>query len=158
MDKKMIKILFSCTYQGARSRIAEEFAKEAAGDQITVFSSCFEAARIGKLPVAVMKEIGIELPTTSPKTIYGYYKDHEKFDYIITMCQTASAEMCTTLKDNISALYGEDAELITWSIPAFMSLKGSEEKRLEEARLIRDIILKEVLDFLVQQGVKGIEA
>lgn len=58
MERK--RILFVCTYNGARAQIAEEFAKLSASGKIEVQTSCFELEKIGPLPIAVMREIGID--------------------------------------------------------------------------------------------------
>ena len=67
------RVLFVCTYHGARAIIAEEFTKQYAGGRIDVFSSCFEQGKIGKLPINVMNEIGVEISSESPKTVFDRY-------------------------------------------------------------------------------------
>jgi protein-tyrosine-phosphatase len=60
-----LKVLFVCTHNGTRSRIAEEFAKLAAYGRIDAYSASFESDKIGPLPVSVMNEVGVGLDRKS---------------------------------------------------------------------------------------------
>ncbi len=151
MERK--KVLFVCTYHGARSRIAEEFIKRSAPGKIEANSSCFEAGKIGPLPIDVMREVGIGLPTEAPKSIFERHKDRDVFDYVISLCHEATTEQCPIFKTNVDALYAKEAVRISWSIPDFKSLRGTEEERKAGARGIRDRIESEVISFLAQIGL-----
>ena len=148
------RVLFVCTFHGARARIAEEFAKQYAGEKVDVFSSCFEPGKIGKAAVDVMNEIGLEISSETPKTVFDRYADKEGFDYVISLCHEATTEQCPIFNVNVDALFKKKAERITWSIQDFKSLEGTDEEKLEGARAIRDNIKSEVLTFLDQIGVK----
>ena len=149
------RVLFVCTYHGARARIAEAFTREYAGGKIDAFSSCFEAGKIGKLPVSVMNETGFEISAESPKTVFERYADREGFDYVITLCHEATTEQCPVFKINIDTLYQKKAERISWSIQDFKSLSGTDEEKLEGARCIRDNIKAEVNLFLKKIGIES---
>ena len=130
MERK--KVLFVCTYHGARSRIAEEFIKRSAPGKIEAHSSCFESGKIGPLPIDVMREVGIDLSAEAPKSVFERHKERGIFDYVIILCNEATAEQCPVFKANVDALYAKEAQRINWSIPDFKSLNGTEEeKRLE---------------------------
>ena len=146
------KVLFVCTYSGARSRIAEEFVKLIAAGKIEVQSACFEQGKIGLLPINVMREIGVELPAEAPKSVFKRYKNRECYDYVISLCHEATTELCPVFKTNIDALYAKEAERISWSIPDFKSLRGTEDEQRNAARQIRDKIKSEVISFLSRIG------
>jgi len=151
---KRKKVLFVCTYHGARSRIAEEFAKQIAPGRIDAYSSCFDPFIIGSLPIDVMREVGIDLPADSPSPIfYRHKEDGDIFDYVICLCHEISTEQCPFFKRTIDNLYVKTAETISWSIPDFRSLSGTEEEKKASARIIRDMIKLEVISFLVQIGI-----
>jgi arsenate reductase len=141
-------VLFVCTHNGARSRIAEEFARRAAAERIEVYSASLESDRIGPLPISVMREVGIDLPTAPPKSVFDWYKDQERFDYVITLCDLASGEQVPVFLANVDALYEETSRRVNWAIPSFRSLPGTEEERQAGARQIRDRIKSAVLAFL----------
>ena len=150
---KREKILFVCTYNGARSRIAEEFVKRSAPDKIEAYSSCFESGEIGPLPIEVMREVGISLPTEAPKSVFKRFKEREVFDYVITLCHEATTEQCPVFKTSVDTLYAKKAQRISLSIPDFKSLSGTKEERKARAREIRDLIKSEVISFLARIGI-----
>jgi len=145
-----LRVLFVCTHNGARSRIAEEFAKRSAAEGIEPSSASLESDRIGPLPVSVMGEVGIELPTAPPKSVFARYKDQECFDYVVTLCDPAGGEQVPVFLASVDALYQETSLRVNWAIPSFRSLSGTEEERKAGARQIRDRIKTEVLAFLSQ--------
>ena len=147
------KVLFVCTYHGARSRIAEEFIKLNAPGKIEAHSSCFESGKIGPLPIDAMREVGIELPAESPKSVFERHKEGDVFDYVISLCYEVTTEQCPVFKTNVDALYAKKAERISWSIPDFKSLSGTEEDKKTGARKIRDKIKSEVISFLARIGI-----
>ena len=147
------RVLFVCTYQGARARIAEEFIKRIAPGKIDAFSSCFDRGKIGPLPIDVMREVGITLSAESPKSVFERHKDGEVFDYVITLCFDATTELCPIFKTSIDTMYAKKAEMIYWSIPDFKTLMGTEEEKKAEARIIRDEIKSEVISFLKRIGI-----
>ena len=153
MERK--KVLFVCTYHGARSRIAEEFAKQIAPERIEAYSACFDPLKIGPLPINVMREVGIDLPGESPKSVFERHKEKDVFDYVISLCHETSTEQCPTFKISIDALYAKKAEMFSWSIQDFKSLNGTKEEKKAGAREIRDSIKSEVISFLTQIGINA---
>jgi len=148
-----LRLLFVCTHNGARSRIAEAFAKRAASERVESSSASLESDRIGPLAISVMGEVGIELSAAPPKSVFERYKDQERFDYVITLCDPASGEQTPIFLANVDALYDETAQRVNWFIPNFRSLTGTEEERKAGARQIRDRIRTEVATFLSQLGL-----
>jgi arsenate reductase len=153
MERK--KVLFVCTYQGARSLIAEQFTKLNALGKIEAQSSCFDPGKIGSLPIDVMREVGIDLPSEAPKSVFELYDEGGSFDFVISLCHEATIEQCPIFKKSVDTLYSEKAERISWSVPDFKSLRGTEEEKKAEAREIRDKIKTEVISFLTQIGIEA---
>ncbi len=151
---KIPRVLFICTFSGARSLIAERFTNQLAQGKIEAYSSSFEPGKIGPLPIAVMKEIGIDLPTDSPKSVWDRYMEKEAFDWVITLCHEISGlQQCPIFRENVDDLYAGNAQILSWSVPPFSSLSGSNEEKKAGAREIRDQIKREVLRFLSQIGM-----
>mgnify|MGYP001076102577 CR=1 FL=1 len=148
MDKT--KILFVCTYFGGRARIAELYAGQMGLKHIEVVSSGFEAGAIGGLPLMVMEEEGFSFSTDPLVTVFDRYSNSETFDYVITLCHDASTEHCPMFRDSVDLVYGRDAQILGWSIPDFLALKGVPVEKLEGAREIRDMIKVKVLALLSQ--------
>ncbi|MEJ2567896.1 MAG: hypothetical protein P8Z50_03340, partial [candidate division WOR-3 bacterium] len=126
--------------------------------KIEVYSAGFEPGIIGKLPIEIMKEIGIDLPKEAAKSVFARYKDKEVFDYVITLCSVATTEQCPIFMTNVDMLYAREAKRFSWSIPDFMNIKGTEEEKKNEARKIRDQIKDKLLEFLSQLDIEVVES
>ena len=111
--------------------------------------------KIGPLPIGIMREVGINLTTESPKSVFERYQERDAFDYVISLCHEATTEQCPIFKTNIDALYAKKAETISWSIPDFKSLSGTKEEKEADAREIRDKIKSEVILFLAKIGINA---
>jgi len=153
---KIPRVLFVCTFSGARALMAEKFVNQLAPGKIEAYSSSFESGKIGPVPVAVMKEIGIDLPADAPKPVWDRYMEKEAFDWVITLCHEISGmQRCPIFRENVDDLYAENAKMLSWSVPPFSSLGGSDEEKKAGARKIRDQIKHEVLSFLGQIGIEA---
>jgi len=150
---KILRVLFVCTHNGARSKIAEEFAKLSAGGRIEAHSASFESENIGPIPISVMTEIGIALQSSPPKSIFEVVKDNESFDYVIALCDPASPEHVPIFLSAVDKLYHKATKRLNWSIPNFRSISGTDEDKKTKARQIRDEIKTKVLDFIAQHGI-----
>jgi arsenate reductase len=151
---KIQRVLFVCTFSGARSLIAEKFTNQLAHGKIEAYSSSFESGKIGPLPIAVMKEIGIDMPTDAPKSVWDRYVEKESFNWVVTLCHEISGlQQCSIFRENVDDLYAVNAKILSWSVPPFNSLSGSDEEKKAGARKIRDQIKGEVLTFLSQIGI-----
>jgi arsenate reductase len=148
-----VRILFVCSHHGARARIAAHFARTHSAGAVEALSSCFEEGRIGPLPIAVMKELGVDISADPPATVFERHRNNEVFDYVITLCYEATTKQCPIFRTNVDDLYARQAEHRSWSITGFKTLKGSEEERLAAAREIRDRIEAQVRRLLEDLGV-----
>lgn len=148
-----LRILFVCTYNGTRSRIAEEFARRAAPARVEISSASFESEKIGSLAIAVMQEIGIDLPHSSPKSIFERFKAQESYDYVIALCDQSGNELVPIFISSLDAMYGGRARRLNWTIPNFKELSGTDDEKKEKARQIRDRIKTEVFNLLSQLGI-----
>lgn len=143
-DMESLHILFVCTYRGARSRMAELFARDTFGPDVLVNSACFEEGSIGGAPLRVMEEIGIAMPTKSPTSVFTRFLAKERYDYVVAMCDETSERDCPVFKRSIDTLYGVEARRINWKVGDFASLEGAQEEIDNKARAIRDLIRAEV--------------
>jgi arsenate reductase (thioredoxin) len=149
---KNLRVLFVCTHNGARSQIAKEFVKKAAGSFIEAHSASFESGNIGPLPISVMAEIGITLQSSSPKSVFETIKNKEPFDFVIALRDPDSFEQVPIFLSAVDKLYHKISKRLNWSIPNFRSINGKIEDKNTRARQIRDEIKTKVLDFLSQLG------
>ena len=123
---KTLRVLFVCTYCGTRSLIAEKLTNRLAPGKIEAHSSSFESGKINPLAIAVMKEVDIDLPTDAPKSVWDRFVEKEAFDWVVTLCdETSSGQECPIFRENVDGLYAENAKRLSWSVPPFDSLSGS---------------------------------
>ena len=144
------RVLFVCTYFGARSLIAEGFCRQLAPHKIAPFCSGFEAGKIGSKVIDLMNEVAI-VPSTKPlKTVFERHRQKEVFDYVVTLCHEVSAEECPVFQNCVDTMYSREARRIQWSIEDFYSLEGEGEVWLKAAREIRDTIKTKVIQLIAQ--------
>lgn len=77
-------VLFICTFNSARSQIAEGLLRARCDDRFTVYSAGIAPAGLNPFAVAVMKEIGIDISHQRSKSLKVFTPI--KFDHVITLC------------------------------------------------------------------------
>lgn len=142
------RILFICTYQGGRSRIAAEYMNKLSGGQVEAFSACFDPGSLSPAFVSLLKEVDIDVPPMSPPSVFDLYRKGESFDYVISLCQQGTNELCPVFNTSIDALYSKKAERELWSIRDLKSLGETKEEWLVRARVVREEIKEKSLQFL----------
>jgi arsenate reductase len=99
-------------------------------------SAGLEAGTLNPLAVKVMGELGINIAGNRAKTVAEMIEKNRRYDYVITVCDEASAERCPVLPG--------EARRIHWSFPDPSCLSGGADQQLAATRLIRDGIKKRV--------------
>ena len=124
-------VLFVCVENAGRSQMAESFFKKFTKDRFNVISAgTIPSKNLNPIVVQVMKEIGIDMTSQSPKTISNSMIDNS-FKTVNMGCMD---------KESCPALFVKD--VIDWNIP------DPKEKTIEQVREIRDQIKSEVLNFI----------
>jgi arsenate reductase len=141
MDKK--KVLFVCVHNAARSQIAEAFLKQMAGDRFEVESAGLEPGKLNLLAIEVMKEVGIDISQNKTKSVFEFYKQGKRYDYVITVCDESQAQKCPVFPGTTAA------RRIHWSFDDPGSFLGNWEEKLEKTRRVRDQIKREIERFLL---------
>lgn len=77
-------VLFICSFNSVRSRIAEGLLAARGGGRYTVFSAGIAPAPLSPYTAAVMNEIGIDIPRRQPTPVTTLRT--MQFDYVITLC------------------------------------------------------------------------
>ena len=135
-----IKVLFVCVHNSARSQMAEAFLNQLAGDKFKAESAGLEPGTLNPLVVEVMKEIEIDISNNRTKSAFDFFKQGRLFNFVITVCDAASAERCP--------VFPGVTQRLGWSFEDPASFTGSHEEKLAKTRLVRDKIKKEVEDFI----------
>jgi len=130
LDTRVIRILFACVGNSARSQIAEAYCRVLGSDVECASAGSSPAAQVDPNTVVVMKEVGMDISSARPKG----FKDLPdlKYDYLVTMgCEAG----CPFLPG---------AKVIAWEIP------DPHGKDIDEHRRVRDIVKAEVLKLLTE--------
>ena len=124
-------VLFVCVENAGRSQMAESFFKKFTKDRFNVISAgTVPSKNLNPIVVQVMKEIGIDMTSQSPKTISNSMIDNS-FKTVNMGCMD---------KESCPALFVKD--VIEWNI------QDPKEKTIEQVRKIRDQIKSEVLNLI----------
>lgn len=143
----MVKVLFICVHNSARSQMAEAFLNELGGGRFQVESAGFEPGALNPLVVEAMGEIGIDISMKQTKEIFDLYRQGRSYSYVISVCDQVHAEKCPIFP-------GLSKKLI-WSFEDPSSFIGSKEEKMEKIRIVRDNIKSEIANFI--KNVKEIE-
>ena len=138
MQKK--KVLFVCIHNSARSQMAEAFLNNMAGDRFEAESAGIEPGALNPLAVEAMKEAGIDISQNKTKGVFEFVKEGKLFNYVITVCDEASAERCPVFPGYAKRLH--------WSFHDPSTFEGTYEERLEKTRKVRDEIKNRIIEWL----------
>lgn len=141
---KKTRILFLCIHNSARSQMAEAYMKQLGGDKYEVESAGLEAGKLNPYAVEVMNEDGIDISKNETNDVFEYYKEGRLYEYVITVCDEASAAACP--------IFPGVHQKISWSFPDPSQFAGSHEERLKATRLVRDTIKNAVIDLIAKLG------
>ena len=138
----MKRILVLCTGNSARSQMGEGLFRAEGGGRFEVFSAGTKPSSVRPEAIAVMKEMGIDISGQRSKSVDEFAG--QSMDYVVTVCDNA--------RDNCP-LFPAGTERLHWSLEDPAAIQGSEEKRLEAFRRIRDQIHAQVKAFCRDRAV-----
>jgi arsenate reductase len=132
-----IKVLFVCVHNSARSQMSEAFLNHYFGERFEAESAGIEPGKLNPVVVDAMKEIGIDISGNKTKSVFDYFMQGKKFEYVITVCDKKAAERCP--------VFPGVAERIHWSFSDPSALQGSYEEKFDGTRKIRDQIKDKII-------------
>ena len=139
------KILVVCTGNSIRSQIAEGFFRYYCDDSCDVQSCGIQGTYVHPLAIATMKEKSIDLSQSLSTDIRDYLD--QRFDYLITLSDIA--------KKLVQNLNQNSSRLEHWDVHDPTSFNGDADTLTEKFREIRDIIEKNVIQFLKKTGFQS---
>jgi len=137
-------VLFVCVHNSARSQMAEAFLIRYGSTYFDAESAGIEPGVLNPTVVESMREIGFDISKNKTKNVLDFVEQDEKFHFVVTVCDEASAERCP--------VFPGGAERIHWSFKDPSSLTGSKEEELVRIREIRDAIKKKVRQFIEEHS------
>jgi arsenate reductase len=137
-----IKILFLCIHNSARSQIAEAYMKKYGGGKFIVESAGLEAGKLNPFAVEAMKQEGIDISQNKTKDVLDFFKEGRYYDYVVTVCDEASAAQCP--------VFPGVHEKINWSFADPSAFTGSDEEKLDQTIEVRNKI-REAVKSLIEK-------
>ncbi|MEX0670567.1 MAG: arsenate reductase ArsC [Pirellulales bacterium] len=135
----MKKALFVCIHNSARSQMAEALLNALGEGAFEAESAGLEPGTLNPLVVEAMREVGMDISQAQTKSVAEMVARGPVFDYVITVCDEASAERCPVFPGPASRLH--------WGFPDPSTLTGSHDDRMAAVRTIRDEIRTRVAEW-----------
>ena len=142
----MIKVLFVCIHNSARSQMAEAFLNTIAGDRFIAESAGLEPGTLNQDVVKVMLEDGIDISSNTTKDVFDFFKQGRMYDYVVTVCDAEAAERCP--------IFPGLRKRFAWSFADPAAISGTLDERLKPIREIRDQIRAAVESFITDREVE----
>ena len=133
----MIRALFVCSHNSARSQMAEGLLRHFSAGRIEALSAGTEPGRLHPLAVVAMAELGVDISGQAAKNVDAFAG--QTFEYVVTVCDQAK-ESCPVFPGARSQLH--------WSLPDPSAATGSEQERLDAFRHVRDLLRPLVHEFM----------
>ncbi|MBM3518708.1 MAG: arsenate reductase ArsC [Alphaproteobacteria bacterium] len=130
-------VLFSCTFNAARSPMAEAIMKHLYGHRVYVDSAGVRPGELIGFAVAVMDEIGIDMARHKPKT-FDQIED-TSFDLVITLspeAQHKAVDLTRTMH----------CEVLFWHTFDATAVHGNREAILDAFRTVRDTLWQRIVE------------
>jgi arsenate reductase (thioredoxin) len=136
----MIKVLFVCIHNSARSQMAEAFLNRLGEGKFVAESAGLEKGTLNPYVVRVMDEIGYDISQNSCDSVFEFYRQGRIYEVVVKVCDQINGERCP--------IFPNTRLNLNWNIEDPSSFTSEDEKRLQETRLVRDKILAKVQDFI----------
>jgi arsenate reductase len=141
------KVLFVCIHNSARSQMAEAWLNRMCGDFFEAHSAGVEPGVLNPLVVEVMREAGIDISLKKTQAVADLIRKGERFDYVITVCDEASAERCPAYPGILKRLH--------WGFPDPSTLSGTKDQRLAKIKEIREAIREKIAEWCSKECVSA---
>ncbi|HSA34753.1 MAG TPA: arsenate reductase ArsC [bacterium] len=136
----MIRVLFVCIHNSARSQMAEAYLNALGGGRFEAKSAGIEPGKLNPVVVEAMRLDGIDISHNRVKAVEEFIERGERFDYLITVCDETAAERCPFVPGTGQRLH--------FGFPDPSAITGTVEERLATILPIRDAIKQKIIEFI----------
>jgi arsenate reductase len=137
------RVLFICIHNSARSQMAAAFLKEIGGDRFEVESAGLEPGKLNSLAVEAMRLAGVDISKNSTQSVFELFKAGRRFQYVISVCDEASAERCPIFPGITTRL--------NWSFADPSAFMGTDQERLAKTITVREEIRERVRQWVDEE-------
>lgn len=135
----MLKVLFVCVHNSARSQMAEAFFNHYAQGADCAESAGIKPGTLNPYVIRAMAEKGINISNNVTKAVFALYKEGRTLSHVIAVCDEAT-QQCP--------IFPGVSNMLSWSFPDPSSFTGSDEEIMEQVRVVRDTIEVTVKEFI----------
>jgi arsenate reductase len=143
MTNAKTRVLFLCIHNSARSQMAAAYLKQIAGDRFEVESAGLEPGNLNPLAVAAMRDAGLDISQNGTQSVFDLLESGRRFQYVISVCDAASAERCP--------IFPGVSTRLNWSFADPSAFTGTERERLTQTIAVRDEIRNRVQQWVAEQ-------
>jgi arsenate reductase len=136
----MKNVLFVCIHNSARSQMAEAFLNQLGQGKYHAESAGIEGGKLNPVVVKAMADAGIDISGNKTKTVDDILATGKQFDFVVTVCDEASAERCPVFPGGGKKLH--------WGFPDPSGFSGTEEEKLIRTKEVRDAIRVRIETFV----------
>ena len=134
------RVLFVCIHNSARSQMAEALLNHFYGERFQAESAGLEPGKLNPMAVAAMADLGIDISQKATRDVFDLYKAGKTYQYVITVCDEASAERCP--------LFPSVTRTLHWSFEDPASFEGSDSEKLQKTIKVREEIKSKIQAWL----------
>ena len=134
------KVLFVCIHNSARSQMAEAFLNKLSNGQYLAESAGLEQGKLNPIVVKAMQEIGYDISKNESNAVQQFLDEKREYDLLITVCDESNAEACP--------IFPGKGKRLHWGFEDPSGLGGSDDDKLKNTRIIRDVIKIKIEEFL----------
>ena len=138
-ETPMMKILFLCVANSARSQMAEGLAKTRFGNRAHVMSAGSTPSEVNPLAIAALDDVGIDISGHQSKSVETI--DPQAVDLVITLC---AEEVCPAFLSHARRMH--------WPLEDPTGSGGSLEDQLNRFRATRDQITHQLVTLDDEDG------
>lgn len=128
----MIKVLFVCIHNSARSQMAEAYLNKMGEGKFIAESAGLEAGQMNPVVVKAMAEEGYDLSNNTCDSVFDFHKEGRKYDLVVKVCDQINGERCP--------IFPGTKATMNWNLQDPSGLDGDEQAKLNRTREIRDQI------------------
>lgn len=136
----MVKVLFVCIHNSARSQMAEAFLNQLGEGLFFAESAGLEAGTLNPYVVKVMQELDYDLSHNKTQSVFDFFQEGRRYQAVVKVCDQINGERCPIFPQT---LINEN-----WNLEDPSALAGDDEAKLQRTREIRDQIQARVLAFI----------
>jgi arsenate reductase len=133
----LIKVLFVCIHNAARSRMAEALLRSLEGPRFEVTSAGYEPDEVNPLVVDALHLAGLSVANPGPQpSVFDLFKAGKMFAYVIGVCDEEHEQKCP--------LFPGVTKRLSWSLPDPSTFTGSHRERLARVVEVREAIRERI--------------